>query len=86
LQFIIPACARDKWIIGASNALALGEPVCGFFSRGREHRLRLPRLMDRTTRRQSTVPSFHRWLDLNRRRWLDRQVGRVQIILAGNAD
>jgi hypothetical protein len=32
LQFIIPACARDKWILGASNALALGEPVCGFFS------------------------------------------------------
>jgi hypothetical protein len=31
LQFIIPACARDKWILGASNALALGEPVCGFF-------------------------------------------------------
>jgi hypothetical protein len=30
LQFTTPACARDKWIIGASNALAL-ESVCGFF-------------------------------------------------------
>jgi hypothetical protein len=31
LQLITPACAREKWIIGASNALALDEPVCGFF-------------------------------------------------------
>ena len=53
---------------------------------GCEQRLGLPRLVDRAIGRLATVWSALACVRGNRRRRLREQVGRIEIVLAGNAD